>query len=318
MRAVRELVGTPGVERVLLRSRRSARVGAAVESFGDRVAPWPADGRGQPTPHVVVVAGAPGTHAASAAAHHAAGSSVVSTSDDPDDVRALFDLEGTPSVARVGVTVAAAFSPGLSSLLARHAADLLAEVDLVRVAMAGAGGPECERRRVEARSGIEPTWRDGRWASAEGSAPELVWFPDPVGALDATRGALVEALVLHRALPDVPTITAASVPPTSATRVTSLANRLAPRGRGLTPPEPLGAVRVEVSGRRADGSETMVVYAVVDRPAVAAGAMAAVAATGPEATQPGVRVLGRPGEALPMLRELARRGVKAATFEPSV
>jgi hypothetical protein len=310
IRAVRELAGTEAVERVLMRSSRTARLAAAREAFGDRVADWT-----DPSAHVdvVVVASTPGTHVAAAAEHLAAGRSVVSTSDDPDDVRGLLDLDASAA----GLTIGAAFSPGLSCLLVRHAAAALAEVHLVRVAMAGFGGPECKRRRVEARSGIEPAWRDGRWASAEGGPPELTWFPDPVGALDAVGGALIEPLLLHRALPDVPTISAALVVPGPTSRVTSMAARLPGSARRDQSREPLGAVRVEVSGRKADGSDAMVVYAVVDRPAVAAGAVAAVTATRPQATTPGVRSLGQSDDVLAMLHELARRGVKAATFEPA-
>jgi hypothetical protein len=309
IRAVRELVGTEDVERVVMRSSRPSRVAAARESFGDRVAEWtdpdaPVD--------VVVVATAPGTHVDVAAQHLAAGRSVVSTSDDPDDVRGLLDLDASAA----GLTIGAAFSPGLSCLLVRHAAAALEDVRLIRVAMVGFGGPECKRRRAEARSGIEPAWRDGRWASAESGPPELTWFPDPVGALDTVGGALIEPLLLHRALPSVPTISASLVVPGPTTRVTSLTTRLPGPARRERTSEPLGAVRVEVSGRR-DGVDAMLVYAVVDRPAVAAGAVAAVAATRPEATEPGVRALGESPDVLAMLHELARRGVKAATFEPA-
>jgi hypothetical protein len=142
----------------------------------------------------------------------------------------------------------------------------------------------------------------------------MVWFPDPIGGLDAVGGALIEPLLLHRALPTVPTIGATLVVPGATSRVQALAARRPRRGQ---PVEPLGAVRVEVSGRRHDGTEAMIVYAVVDRPAVAAGAVAAVAAVRPGASVPGVRSLGEADDVLPMLHELARRGVKAATHEPS-
>jgi hypothetical protein len=91
----------------------------------------------------------------------------------------------------------------------------------------------------------------------------------------------------------------------------------------LRPPHPegvLGAVRVEVRGRRGPAHDAQVLGAL-DRPAVAAGTVAAVSAlwmaTGG---------LSRPGsgglaelvtEPVPFLRELSRRGVKAAVFEGS-
>jgi hypothetical protein len=80
----------------------------------------------------------------------------------------------------------------------------------------------------------------------------------------------------------------------------------------------LGAVRVEVRGRRGQTREDHVL-GVIDRPAIAAGTMAAVAAV---AT--GQRRLERPGagglaalvaDPLPLLHELWARGVRAAAFE---
>jgi len=129
--------------------------------------------------------------------------------------------------------------------------------------------------------------------------------------------ALIEPLLLHRALPQVPTIDATLVVPVPTGRLQSLAARrpTAPKRGQAT--EPLGAVRVEASGRGEDGADAMVVYAVVDRPAVAAGVVAALAAVRPGASVPGVRALAEADDVLPMLRELARRGVKAATYEPS-
>jgi hypothetical protein len=80
-------------------------------------------------------------------------------------------------------------------------------------------------------------------------------------------------------------------------------------------------VRVEVWGRRGRARDS-IVYGVVERTAVATGTMLAVVA----ASMLGVLDLGRPEgpgvfaaseflEPVPLLAELARRGVKAATFE---
>ncbi len=89
----------------------------------------------------------------------------------------------------------------------------------------------------------------------------------------------------------------------------------------LRPPHPegeVGAVRVEVRGSR-DGSRRVVVLGSIDRPAVAAGAVAAVSvlwALGGRFAEPRAaglaELLVEPG---PFLAELARRGVKAAVFE---
>ena len=81
----------------------------------------------------------------------------------------------------------------------------------------------------------------------------------------------------------------------------------------------LGAVRVEVRGRRGPARD-VVVLGAMDRPGVAAGAVAAVAAA--RAASGGLSRVGAAGlgelvEPVPFLAELARRGVKAAVFEGS-
>ncbi|MBW3669757.1 MAG: hypothetical protein KY443_11160, partial [Actinobacteria bacterium] len=92
----------------------------------------------------------------------------------------------------------------------------------------------------------------------------------------------------------------------------------------LRPPHPeglVGAVRVEVRGRRGQGRDVRVLGAL-DRPGVAAGAVAAVAATWASEgrfTRAGAAGLGElVADPVPFLAELARRGVRAAAFEGSV
>jgi hypothetical protein len=78
-----------------------------------------------------------------------------------------------------------------------------------------------------------------------------------------------------------------------------------------------GAIRVEVRGARA-GSRDVVVYGAMDRPAVAAGAVAAVTARAV-----GDGSIGRTGafglaaldDPVPLLTDLADRGIRAAAFE---
>jgi len=76
-----------------------------------------------------------------------------------------------------------------------------------------------------------------------------------------------------------------------------------------------GAVRVEVRGQR-NGERHDVVYGVFDRPAVAGAATAAVAAlAAARGDLPhGAHGLAAVENPVVMLRELARRGVRAATF----
>jgi hypothetical protein len=181
------------------------------------------------------------------------------------------------------------------------------------VARLGTGGPACARQHHRALAGTALDWRDGGWLQRQGgSGRELCWFPDPVGAADCYRAALPDALLLVQAFPGVERITARL----AATRRDRLTARL-PMLRKPHPEGAVGAVRVEVRGRRGRRRETRILGAM-DRPAVAAGAVAAVvavaAARGDLATT-GAAGLAQLVEPVGFLSELARRGVKAAVFE---
>ena len=261
---------------------------------------------------VVVVARAAGDQLEVVRQQIEAGRHVVSTSDDPDEVAALLELGEWSRAVGVAVVLGATMSPGLSCLLAAHAATLLDRVDEVHVARHGVAGPACARQRLRALRGTALDWRDGDWVRRPGfSGRELNWFPDPIGGRDCYRAELAEPLLIRPALP-------------SAQRVTA---RLAAsrRDRALAPfpvllPPPVeggvGAVRVEVRGERA-GERATVVYGALDRPAIASGAVAAVAAI--EVLHghvpAGAAGLAASGRQLPMLHELARRGVRTAVFE---
>jgi hypothetical protein len=78
----------------------------------------------------------------------------------------------------------------------------------------------------------------------------------------------------------------------------------------------LGAVRVEVRGRDATGIRIEILGAM-DRPGVAAGAVAALTAVeigAGRSLRTGAAGLAELVEPKPFLAELARRGVKAARF----
>lgn len=320
VRVARELLtpmadGTDATAGVEVVTRRSDRHDQLTRSFGTSVRVHLDAGRGVTLGEdvaVVVVGRATGEHLDLVRAQIDAGRHVVSTSDDPDEVAALLDLGDWARSVGVSVTVGAAMSPGLSCLLAAHASTLLDRVDEVHVARQGVAGPACARQRLRALRGTALDWRDGEWVRRPGfSGRELNWFPDPVGGRDCYRAELAEPLVLHPALP-------------TAQRVTA---RLAAsrRDRALAPfpvlvPPPteggVGAVRVEVRGERG-GERATVVYGALDRPAVAAGAVAAVAAI--EALgghlPAGAGGLASAGREVAMLGELARRGVRSAVFE---
>jgi hypothetical protein len=81
----------------------------------------------------------------------------------------------------------------------------------------------------------------------------------------------------------------------------------------------LGALRVEVRGRRGTAVDEYVLGAI-DRPGVAAGTVAAMAAVWlleGRLARPGAAGLAELVEPTPFLATLADRGVKAAVFEGS-
>jgi hypothetical protein len=188
----------------------------------------------------------------------------------------------------------------------------LTTIDEVHVARVGAAGPACVDAVRDARRQTPGEWRDGGWRADRAFGPELVWFPEPIGAR--------ECQLVHEGVTatvtTVPTARHATVrygaPPT--TRRIAMRFRRDPLDAGW------GATRVEVTGTRS-GTRDTIVYGVVDRMPVVAGTVLALAAVelaglGPDgAPRPvGVRALGEAVQPVQFLTELAHRGVKAAAF----
>ena len=312
-RVARQLLSTEGVDEVALRDERGPRLETIARSLGEGavidLAPFaePIDA------DVVVLAGPPGDHGTLAKRAVARGQSVVSTSDAIGDVRALVDLDPEARERGLSVVVGAGFGPGLTCVLAARAAAGFDSVDEVHVAKVGTGGPACARQHHQALGGMALDWRDGGWVHRpSGSGRELCWFPDPVGAEDCYRAALPDALLLVPAFPGVQRVTARL----AATR----RDRLTARLPMLRPPHPEGgpgAVRVEVRGRRG-GSRDVTVLGSMDRPAVAAGAVAALAALWAaqgRTIRPGAAGLAELVDPVAFLGELRRRGVRSAVFQ---
>lgn len=312
-RAARQLLSTEGINQVVLCDPRRDHLGSVVRSLGEGARIDQGDPDSPVDADVVVLAGPPGTHLAAARTAVARGQSVVSTSDDLDDVRSLLELDRQARSAGCSVVAGAGFDPGLTCLLAKHAAASFQRVDEIHIAKYGTGGPACARQHHRALGRRALDWRDGTWVPRpSGSGRELCWFPDPIGAVDCYRAALPDALLLVPAFPGVRRVTA-RMAATRRDRLTAGLPMLWP-----THPEGgAGAVRVEVRGER-DGVRDVVVLGAMDRPAVAAGAVAALAALWAgrgELLSTGSGGLARMVETLGFLNELHRRGVRAAAFQ---
>ncbi|HEX3542316.1 MAG TPA: saccharopine dehydrogenase NADP-binding domain-containing protein [Acidimicrobiales bacterium] len=322
IRAARQLAATDGLDRLVLVHHNRSALAEIAEALDD---PGRVDTafleRGASPDAVlddadVLVLTTPTGHRAAAEVALERGVHVVSVCDAVDGVRGLLALDAEARERAVSIVVGAAFAPGLSCVLARHAAMSFDTVAEIHVSSIGTGGPDCARRHHAALSETAVDWRDGAWRRRRGgSGRELCWFPDPVGGADCYRAARPDALLLVPAFPGVKRVTARM----AATR----RDRLTAWMPMLRPPHPegmLGAVRVEIRGLRGAGHDAEV-YGALDRPALAAGTVASVAATWAADGR-----LSRPGagglaelieEPVPFLQELARRGVRAAVFEGS-
>lgn len=313
-RAARQLSVSDAIDEVTCTDSDATAVARIVAALGERAVAH----RG-PVGELDVdaaILATPGTGQADLAAELlGAGRHVICLLDDLDETERLLALDGAARRAGRVLVVGAGMAPGLTCLLTRYAAPRLAKLDEIHLAKFGTGGPACARQHHRALRGRALEWRDGAWLERPaGTGRELCWFPDPVGAHDCYRAELSDAVLLHSAFPEVERISAR----VSATR----RDRLTARLPMLRPPHPegrLGAVRVELRGSDGSGARSMIVLGAIDRPAVAAGAVAAVMAvhvvTG-RVSRTGAMGLSDPAvDATAVLGELSRRGVKVATFE---
>ncbi len=316
-RAARQLLALGPVDDLAVIDPDTARREAVVGSLGRPVSVGSDLASVLTTVHgpstSVVLAGPAGNHRALAEEALAAGASVVSVSDSADDVAGLLALDSQARSQGLSVVAGAGFSPGLSCVLAAYAARSFERIDEIHVARVGVGGPACVRQHQEASRGRAQEWADGEWVTRRpGTGRLLCWFPDPIGGLDCYRGAFAEPLLLVPAFAGVRRVTSRY----GARRLDRLAARV-PRLSRPGPEGELGALRVEVAGTQGLTHDARVVGAI-DRPAVAAGAVAALAArwaVDGRFSRVGAAGLAELVEPGPFLAVLAERGVKVAIFE---
>ena len=313
-RAARQLMSVATLDELVVVERNGALRSAVVESL-DEPAREGSDSDVVPERGDVLILAAPMYQRPVVERALERGAHVVSTSDAVEDVKALLDLDAEARERRLHVVVGAAFSPGLACVLAAHAASRFDRVDEIHVAKVGTGGPACAHQRHRALGEAGADWHDGGWGRRRGgSGRTLCWFPDPVQGVDCYHGSFPEPLLLTTAFAGVRRVTARA----GANRRDRLTARL-PMLRRPHPEGGLGALRVEVRGRRGTALDEYVLGAV-DRPGVAAGTVAAMAAAWlieGRLTRTGAGGLAELVEPTPFLATLADRGVKAAVFEGS-
>lgn len=314
-RVARQLATVDGVAAIVVDDPRTDHVDTVVRSIGSVITALGDRSWDEAKPDVVVLA-LPSGHREAAERSLALGAHVVSVSDSMNDCLDLLALHERALAAGRTVVVGAGFSPGLTCVLARHAAGEFDSVTEIHVAKMGTAGPACARQHHQALRSDGKDWRDGEWVSQRGgSGRELCWFPDPIAGADCYRASLADPMLLHRYFTGASRITAR----VAATRRDRLTSKL-PMMRPPHPEAGAGAIRVEVRGRKASMAE-VVVFGAMDRPSVGAGAVAAgvvgAIASGAVA-RTGAGGLAELIDPVPFLKELAQRGVKCARFEGSM
>ena len=319
VRAARQLLDTPGVDRVLVGARNGALARETARALDDGAESVELE-QGAALPSgvdAIAIALPMNADAWIIAAAIEEGIAIASVTEDASALAAL------DTAARAGaahVVTGCGLAPGLSDVLARHAASALDTVDEVHVARFGVAGDACLATARAARRAPVLEWRDRGFVTERGHGAELIWFPDPVGA----RECELVSTGIEQLVAAVSGVGRASVrlglPHTPRVKLPGPFGLLA-RGR-QDPGVGWGAVRAEVWGAQGD-TRTTVVYGVIERTGVAAGTVLGVTAAwlagalpvlGP-LPEPGAAGLGTVAAPVPFLAELARRGVKAAAFE---
>lgn len=254
-----------------------------------------------------------GTHARLAIEALDGGSHVVSCTDAIGDLEALFALQGAARRTGRCVVVGAGFSPGLSCILARHAASMFDEVEEIAVAKSGTGGPACARQHHRALRTRNWEWRDGGWIQRRGSSGRrLVWFPDLIGARDCYRAGLPEPFLLQRGFPASRRLSA-RMAATRRDRLTGWLPMLRPPHADGGP----GGLRVDVWGRR-QGVAELLVYGAADHPAFVSGVVAASCTLGLQRgwfPEHGAFGLAEVADPIAVLNAVTTLGVQVATFD---
>ena len=310
-RVAHGLVGAEGLASLVVVVRDPRKAAATLNEIAGGIEIRKGGVDDLPPADVTIVAASQGVRRVAQAAL-AGGSHVVCISDDPSDVRGLLALDRLARAQERTVVIGAAMAPGLSCVLAAYLRRDFDTVDELHVASAGTGGPACARRHHAALAAIAVDWEDGEWRRRSGgSGRELVWFPGQPSA-DCYRANRPDAELLLPALPGLRRVTSRA----AASRRDRTTSWL-PMLRRPHPEGTVGAVRVEVRGTL-HGAARSVVLGAGGRPAVLAGAVAAVAALraarGELSSGAGglASLIGYPGE---MLAELSDRGIAVMKFE---
>ena len=313
-RAGRQLGATPGIDRILVADRRADRAEALRKFLGSKATTveWSA-GMALPSGVDGVACALPaGEDVPLVLAALEARVPIATSGDDQESIATILGLNAKAMASGVAVIAGCGLAPGLSDVLAAHAATLLDSVDEIHISRAGVAGPDSEASLRRLHSERPQQVIAGALSEVRRrTTHELIWFPEPVGDKECDLIGAGVAL-LHKSFPSASRITMRAVEPES--RGTGWLRRNDPGGNW-------GATRVEVWGRIGN-ARVPVIYGAVGRTATVGGAVLGVATASlvgllPEVGCPQPGVSGLAGAVVPeaFLAELNRRGISAAKFE---
>lgn len=147
-----------------------------------------------------------------AAAAVEAGVDYISICDDADAAEQVFELNDVAREKGLRVLTGVGWTPGLSSLMARAAADSLDTVEKINIAWAGntedSIGLAVILHSLHIFCGSVPSFLDGalRMIPA-GSGKERVSFPEPLGEMNVYHAGHPEPVTMHRYFPGITEIT---------------------------------------------------------------------------------------------------------------
>ena len=243
----------------------------------------------------------------------AQGVCTISTADRPDTVSALLELDSLAKEKSTLLFCGAAYSPGLSCVLAAHLASKLDKVTDIHIARVGTGGPSCARNFHRALRAMSLEYCEGRFKKwPGGSGRELCWFPEPLGGLDCYKGAFSEPILLAPIFSDARRIT--------ARRAATRQDRLTSPFPMLSPPHiegGLGGIRVEVRGIKSGQPKDLVAGSIAV-PALAAAKVILSAIDWLKAGKTSNSgAMGLAGAISPrdFLADLMARGISISSFE---
>lgn len=266
-----------------------------------------------------------------------AGCDYVSLCDDYDAAQAVLELDSEAIVSDVTVLTGLGWTPGISNVLARKAAEELDEVRTISVAW-GSSASDSEGFAVILHTlhifcDRVPSWLEGRLVQVPaGSDREKVHFPEPLGDCNVFHLGHPEPVTMPLTYPGVNTVTlkgglsedmlnglsilmAKLRLSNSHRKRVALANVLKALlpviGRIGRPKHPCSGIRVDVTGR-SDGEVKTITFGAADNMDRLTGLPLAIGALmlgRGQITRPGVMA---PEACIPpdaFINELARRGI---------